>query len=305
MGFLEGGKTRFIQETMSDRRFHDGDKTLILVCEEGVEELDPSEFCGGNVDIEAIENESELNAKYLEDLRRKYRAERVLVEYNGMWLLQSLYSALPKNWQIYQTMLMLDATTFDVYNANMRQLMIDKLSAAEMIAVNRCDSGVDKKKFHDAVRALNRRASIVFEYKDGSVEPDDIKDELPFDLKASIVEIKDEDFGILYLDAMDDPEKYDGKTVMYTGLVARSPKLPKNSFIAGRFCMTCCANDINYIGFLCSSENDVRLKNKGWYKITAKVSVENNPVYRGAGPVLNILSVVPAQKPEDEIVYFV
>ncbi len=305
LGFLEGGKTRFIQETMSDKRFHDGDKTLILVCEEGIEEFDPSEFCGGNVTVEAIENESELNAKHLEELRKKCRAERVLVEYNGMWLLQSLISSLPKNWQIYQTMMMLDATTFDVYNANMRQLMIDKLSASEMIAINRCDSGIDKKKFHDAVRALNRRASIVFEYKDGSVEPDDIKDELPFDLNASLIEIKDEDFGILYLDAMDEPEKYDGKTITYTGLVAKSPKLPKNNFIAGRFCMTCCANDINYIGFLCSSENDVKLKNKGWYKVTAKVSVEKNPVYQGVGPVLNILSVIPTQKPKDEIVYFV
>lgn len=248
LGFLEGGKTQFIQESMSDKRFHDGDRTLIVVCEEGIEEFDTSKFHGGNVTIAVIEDEAELNAKHLEELRKKCRAERVLIEYNGMWLIQQLAEALPKNWQIYQTMMMLDATTFDIYNANMRQLMIDKFSAAEMIAINRCDPGVDKAKFHNAVRALNRRASIVFEYKDGSIEPDDIKDELPFDLKAPIVEIKDEDFGILYLDAMDEPDKYDGKVISYTGIIAKSPKLPKNTFIAGRFCMTCCAEDINYIG---------------------------------------------------------
>lgn len=304
LGFLEGGKTQFIQESMSDKRFHNGDKTLILVCEEGIEEFDVSKFHGGNVTIEVIDDESELNPKHLEELRKKCRAERVLVEYNGMWLIQKLVEALPKNWQIYQAMMMLDATTFDVYNANMRQLMIDKLQVAEMIAVNRCEQGVDKAKFHNTVRALNRRASIVFEYKDGSIEPDDIKDELPFDLKAPIVEIKDEDFGILYLDAMDEPEKYDGKVITYTGIIAKSPKLAKTSFIAGRFCMTCCAEDINYIGFLCNSATDLKLKNKGWYKIKAKVKVENNPVYQGVGPVMNILAVEPSKKPEEELVYF-
>lgn len=304
LGFLESGKTQFIQESMSDKRFHDGDRTLILVCEEGVEEFDTSQFHGGNVTIATIEDESELEPKHLEELRKKCRAERVLVEYNGMWLLQSLISALPKGWQIYQVMMMLDATTFDIYNANMRQLMIDKISVAEMIAINRCEEGVDKEKFHNAVRALNRRANIVFEYKDGSIEPDDIPDELPFDLDAPIVEIEDEDFGLLYLDAMDEPDKYDGKTITYTGIVAKSPKLPQNAFIAGRFCMTCCADDINYIGFLCNTETEIKLKNKGWYKVTAKIKVENNPVYQGAGPVLNILSIEPTQKPQEELVYF-
>lgn len=304
LGFLESGKTQFIQESMSDKRFHDGDRTLILVCEEGIEEFDTSKFNGGNVTIKVIEDESELNPKHLEELRKSCRAERVLVEYNGMWLIQSLVMALPKNWQIYQAMMMLDSTTFDLYNANMRQLMADKISVAEMIAINRCNEGIDKAKFHNAVRALNRRASIVFEYKDGSIEPDDTKDELPFDLNAPIIEINDEDFGILYLDAMDEPEKYDGKTITYTGIVAKSPKLPKNTFIAGRFCMTCCAEDLNYIGLLCRAETELKLKKKGWYTVTAKINVENNPVYQGIGPVLDIISVEPAQKPEDEIVYF-
>lgn len=165
LGFLEGGKTQFIQESMSDKRFHDGDRTLIVVCEEGIEEFDTSKFHGGNVTIAVIDDEAELNAKHLEELRKKCRAERVLIEYNGMWLIQQLAEALPKNWQIYQTMMMLDATTFDIYNANMRQLMIDKFSAAEMIAINRCEPGVDKAKFHNAVRALNRRASIVLNIK--------------------------------------------------------------------------------------------------------------------------------------------
>lgn len=304
LGFLESGKTRFIQESMSDKRFHDGDRTLILVCEEGEEEFDTSKFSGGNVTIVNIESKEQMSPKYFEECRKKCRAERVLIEYNGMWLLQELVNQFPKNWQIYQVMMMLDSTTFDVYDANMRQLMADKLSVSEMVAINRCEEGVDKEKFHKAVRALNRRASIVFEYKDGSIEPDDIKDELPYDMNAPVIEIEDDDFGILYLDAMDEPEKYDGKKIKFRGMIAKSPKLNKNTFIAGRFCMTCCADDINYIGFLCNIDSDDKLKNKGWYNVLAEIKVMNHPVYQGVGPVLNVCSIEQTSKPKEELVYF-
>ena len=40
-GFLESGKTSFINETLSDPKFYkDGDRTLLLLCEEGEEEYD-------------------------------------------------------------------------------------------------------------------------------------------------------------------------------------------------------------------------------------------------------------------------
>ena len=31
-GFLESGKTKFIQETLEDERFNAGEKTLLLLC---------------------------------------------------------------------------------------------------------------------------------------------------------------------------------------------------------------------------------------------------------------------------------
>ena len=39
-GFLESGKTSFIQETMTDPDFSDGTETLLIVCEEGEVEYD-------------------------------------------------------------------------------------------------------------------------------------------------------------------------------------------------------------------------------------------------------------------------
>ena len=37
-GFLESGKTKFAQQTLEDASFNNGDRILLLVCEEGVEE---------------------------------------------------------------------------------------------------------------------------------------------------------------------------------------------------------------------------------------------------------------------------
>ena len=59
-GFLEAGKTKFIQETLEDSRFNAGERTLLLLCEEGIEEYDASRFSGKNVFVEIIEKESDL-----------------------------------------------------------------------------------------------------------------------------------------------------------------------------------------------------------------------------------------------------
>ena len=94
-GFLEAGKTRFIQETLEDRRFCNGEKTLLLLCEEGEEEYAPDQFATKDVQIRVIENQSELTAEHLLALAAETKAERVVVEYNGMWMLDVLYAALP------------------------------------------------------------------------------------------------------------------------------------------------------------------------------------------------------------------
>ena len=86
-GFLEAGKTKFIQETLEDRRFCNGERTLLLVCEEGEEEYAPDQFADKSVFIRIIEDQSELNPEHLTALLKETRAERVVIEYNGMWII--------------------------------------------------------------------------------------------------------------------------------------------------------------------------------------------------------------------------
>ncbi len=306
LGFLDGGKTKFIQDTMCDERFQTKERTLCILFEDGDEELDTSKYKGGkNVTVVIAKGKEDLNTKFLEDALKKSRSERVMLEYNGMWTLQELGMVLPRNWQVYQIMMFADANSFESYNNNMRQLVYDKLNSAEVVFFNRCKPGFDKMPLHTIVRAVSRRTAIVYEYEDGTIENDDIEDPLPYDMDAPIVEIKDEDFGLLYLDAMDKPQNYDGKTIRYKALVARSPKFPKGSFVGGRFAMACCAEDIQYVGFMCRWKKADSMKNKGWYMITAEVRAERDKMFGGeAGPVLYVQDVKNAEKPEEETVYF-
>ena len=194
-GFLDAGKTAFIQETLEDPGFNTGEKTLVLLCEEGENEYRPERFAGGNVSFLPVEEQAGLTTAFLKDYQKKHRVDRVLIEYNGMWPLQALYDALPKDWDIYQIILLADSTTFASYMTNMRQLAVDKLQDPEMVIFNRCTDATDKAYLHRAVRMVNRRAQMAFERTDGSVDPDDVVDELPFDTDAPVIDIADEDFG--------------------------------------------------------------------------------------------------------------
>lgn len=303
-GFLEGGKTTIIQESLEDKRFNSGEKTLVLLCEEGERELEPSKFWGSNVTIRVIEDESEINRANLTALVREHRYDRIIIEYNGMWLLDTLYRNMPADWAIYQNMMFAEAKTFLNYNANMRQLVYDKLKDAEMIVLNRAYEGVDKEEIHKVVRGISRRAAIVYDYTDGHVEYDEIEDPLPFDIDAEIVEIKDEDFAIWYRDLSENMKAYEGKTVRFKGLIARDNKLAKNAAIIGRHIMTCCADDIQYGGMVCVFSSESPLQTGDWVTVKGKVKIEKAKVYRTHGPVVYVESTAFAVAPKQEVATF-
>lgn len=303
-GFLDSGKTRFMQGTLEDERFNAGEKTLLLVCEEGEEEYAPEQFSGANVHIEYIDDQDALDEKSLEALRKKYRAERVMVELNGMKLVSDFYAKMPESWQVYQEIMFADASTFLMYNANMRSLVVDKVGGCELIVFNRYDESIDKMELHKIVRAINRRCDIAYEDENGEVEYDDIEDPLPFDLDADVIEIKDEDYGIWYRDVSDDMKKYSGKTVKFRAQVAHTRKAEKGCFVPGRFIMTCCVDDIEFMGFVCQYEGAEELQQRSWVWVTAKISLRYHKLYKDMGPVLTAIEITPAEKAEQDVVTF-
>lgn len=309
VGFLESGKTSVIQETMEDERFNTGEKTLILLCEEGEVELDKSKFYGQNVVIETVDDEHGLTPDRIGAYAKKHRLDRVIVEYNGMWQLRTLFENLPDGWFIFQSMMFADASTFLAYNANMRSLVFDKIANAEMVIFNRFSDAYDKMAFHQIVRETgNRTAQIVYEYEGGRMDYDDIEDPLPFDKEADLIEIGDDDYALFYQDLSEDLKSYDGKKIKFKGIVARDSRLGKGSFIVGRHIMTCCADDIQFSGLIAlyktKDGSDVPIRNRDWVVVEGTMKIERHPLYKNEGPVLYVTSYAATSKPQKEVATF-
>ena len=305
LGFLESGKTKFIQETLEDKRMENGEKTLLLVCEEGEEEYSPEKFAVKNVVKVTLESVDELTEENLTLLTAKHKAERVVVEYNGTWLLQQFFDAMPESWVINQMMTFFDATTFLNYNANMRQLVFDKIQMTQMVVFNRFKGEYDKMEFHKAVRRISRRPDIVYEYLGGKPEFDDIEDPLPFDVNAPVIEIEDRDFAWFYRDMAEKADEYVGKTVKFKGMAAVSKKVPQGCIVLGRHIMTCCEADIAYDGFAvktCGLLDDIATRD--WLTVTAKITMEYNAVYKSVGPVLVAQKLERSEPPEEAVVTY-
>ncbi len=304
LGFLESGKTKFIQETLEDERMEDGGRTLLLVCEEGEEEYDPSRFAVKHVGIEYLDDVGDLTQSNLSFFMRKHRAGRVVVEYNGMWLLQQFFDAMPENWVVNQMMSFFDANTFINFNQNMRQLVFDKVQLTQLVVFNRFKGEFAKEDFHKVVRGISRRPDIVYEYVGGKAEYDDIEDPLPFDVNAPIIEIEDRDFAFFYRDLSENPKQYIGKKVSFKGMAAVSKKVGAGAIVIGRFIMTCCEADIAYDGFALKTNGLIEgVATKDWLKVVAEVGYGYSPVYRQQGPVLSAEKIERCEPlPKDESV---
>ena len=296
-GFLDSGKTKFIQETLEDERFNAGERTLVLLFEEGEEEYDISTYPHKNVWIETLDQQT-VTPKQLAALQKKYKAERIVAELNGMQQIGDLYMKFPEWWTVAQEVMFADATTILQYNANMRNLVMDKLVGAQMVVFNRLEKGDDVMPFHRLARAASRRIDILYDYTDGSTEFDEIEDPLPFDINAPVICINDEDYAIWYRDCTEEPEKYDGKTVCFKAQVAMLRRDKNGMFAPGRFVMTCCVDDIQFCGIPCRYDKPQELESRSWVVVTAKVTAERHKLYKGdLGPVLTAIRVEKGAEP--------
>ena len=303
-GFLDSGKSTFLQSTLEDKRFNNHERTLVLLCEEGECELDSSRFSGKNVTIQRVDSTDMLTVENLTAWQKGCRAQRVMVEYNGMWPMADLFENMPKNWVVYQEMMFADANTFEIYNANMRERVVDKLQGAQLVVFNRSRREADKMPLHKIVRGINRRTDIAYEYDNDEVEYDTIEDPLPFDKTAAIIAVEDIDYALWYRDLSEELDSYDGKTVRFKGQVVMDSSIPRGTFIVGRPLMTCCADDIRFAGLVCEWKDTNALSSRDWVEVTATISVRKHECYGRIGPVLHGVAVVKTQPLEQEVASF-
>ena len=299
-GFLEAGKTQFLDFTMQQDYFKTEGKTLLIVCEEGDTEYDEKKLKKNKTAVVFVDDMEKLTPQYLNELEVIYQPERVLMEWNGMWNQDDL--RLPKDWIVYQQVTIIDGSTFDLYLKNMKPLLGAMVRNSELIICNRCDGIEDLESYRRTLKAMNNRCEIVFEDEEGEIEEVSEAD-LPYDMSADVIEIAPRDYGIWYIDTMDKPDRYRGKVVEFTAMVLKSPNFPKNYFVPGRMAMTCCEADMTFLGYICKAREARKLETKEWVRVRARIEYEEWPDYQGTGPVLYAETVEPAE-PINEIVQF-
>lgn len=301
-GFLESGKTEFIKFTIEQPYFQTRGTTLLLVCEEGEEEYDAKILKRTNTVLERIVDEADFNPKHLMELEKKYNPERIVIEYNGMWNYKDM--KLPVHWKIEQQITNIDASTFSMYFTNMKSLLAEMIRKSEMIIFNRCDGIEELNVYKRNIKAINQIADIIFEDSNGEID-EIFEEDLPYNLEDEVIELDNEGYGIWYLDSLDHLERYLDKTVEFKARVLKPQGFPQDYFVPGRTAMTCCADDMAFLGFACEYEKADSLKNNEWVKVRAKVSLEYFADYQGEGPVLHALQVEAAEAPEEEVISFV
>lgn len=302
-GFLDSGKTQFLDFTLKQDYFRIDGTTLLLLCEEGEGEYDAEELKKYNTVIETVDSQEELTGEYLLEMDIKHRPDRVVVEYNGMWKVSDFEALrLPNGWGIEQKLTTVDASTFQMYLTNLKPLFVEMVRGAEMVLFNRCTDIKPLAGYRRSVKVVSPQAEVIFEDDNGEIE-NIFQDDVPYDMNAPVIQIRPEDYGIWYVDVMENQEKYRGKTVEYTARVLKPKSFPSKLFFPGRMAMTCCADDTTFLGYICKSAYAPKLKAGQWVKIRAKVRYENLSMYHGSGPVLEA-EYIEETDSISELVYF-
>lgn len=301
-GFLESGKTTMVHDWLEEEYFQDGRKTVVIVCEQGEKEYDEDELAKKNVSVVYVDSKSDFTAEFLDNLNKKYKPANILLEHDCMSKFDDTFGIeFPEGWYIEDVITTIDASTFDVYMKNMGAVMSEQFRYSSLVIFNRCNENTKKANLRANVKALNPPATVMFMNEDGSIEKAD--DVLPFDFNADVIEISDIDYGLWYIDVMENIERYDGKKVKFKGMVIRPSEFPRTAFICGRKAMTCCSDDLAFLKLLCLSKQCVKFQNNSWLTITAEIGYRDNDG-QGLVPVLNIIETEKAEKPETELVFF-
>lgn len=302
-GFLDSGKTEFITYTLGQSYFQMKGTTLLIVCEEGENEYGRDFLKKSRTVMEVVEDEEDFTSQTLIELEKKHKPGRIVVEYNGMWNVKNM--KFPWHWKLEQQITMINGVTFSAYFTNMKSLVAEHIRKSELIIMNRCD-GMEEKLagYKRNIMALNQNAELIFENAQGEMNVT-LEEDLPYDINEDPIVLNDLGYGFWYLDALDNIGRYEGKTIEYTAMVLHPGGFPKGYFVPGRMAMTCCADDMAFLGYACKYDKADSLEQKAWIKVTAKVRSEYFEDYGKEGPVLHAVRVEPASKPKNEVISFV
>lgn len=299
-GFLDAGKTRTIKESLLDPNFNEGERTLIIALEEGDEEYDNEFLKKSNSVVVYLDSINELTKEKQLELNEKYPAQRVFIELNGLEDDAILYNeGFCYAWDLCQALTIIDSTTFMNYMANMKQFMFNHIKNAETCIFNRADN-IDRRYVRNNLKAINHRLDIVYETTSG----EDLNgfDENLFG-DGDTFDLNNDDFGLWYMDALDHPQKYEGKTISFNAKFVEKHPEYDDVVSMGRPAMVCCANDIQYISLTCVEVQYADIVPGKYYHLKGKIHVQSDEMGQPTC-VLYVDEYQQTETPEDEFVYF-
>lgn len=307
MGLLESGKTSVIQDFLGNNQFANNECNLIILGEEGEEELEWDLLQESHSEIVVVEDETELSADYFRKLNDKYKPSSVLIELNGMWnVADFMNTEMPDGWFVFQTIGMVNAETFEIYQKNMKDRFMDVFRYCELIIFNRCDNSTRQQDIRRNIRVVNRKAQVIFEsdLEDFVEEPP----ELPFSIDTDPIEIELDDYGAWFVDLQDNPENYSKKRVRFDGYICSAKKEGKAHYATGRVGMACCADDMMFLGIPATGPSfkqlDAAKNQRKWGKITGVIYLKYGPDDEIENVYVKVESFAEGEKPKDAIVYF-
>ncbi len=299
-GFIDAGKTTAIKESLRDPNFNTGERTLLVVFEQGDVEYDEDFLEETNCDIVYLDKITELDEAKVNELDKRFKPDRVIIELNGMQDDNLLFAGIERpKWLVVDFLTFFDATQLKFQMLNMKQFVYNHVINSAICYINRSDDQ-DLVYFRNNLKAINRQLMVVFLDNEGRVTKR-MEQEL-FDTSKDL-EISDEDYGLWYIDAVDDADKYDGCNITLKLRHLETLSEYENVCIMGRQAMVCCSNDLQNIGLTCINVDPKRIEEGKYYYLKGKLQCVNDEEgYRTC--VLNVREIKNAPAPEDEYVSF-
>ena len=297
-GLIESGKTTLIKEIVENNVSYQAGNTLIVACEEGEVEYEDEWLKEYEVHFASVSSVDNLNSEFFLALDEKYQPTQIVLEYNSFFDIEKL--ELPEHMPVYQQITLIDATTFSIYFNNMRQIFNNLVKYSSLIIFNRCDGIKDLASYRRQVRALNTECQIGFEGKNGQLTSM-LDEDLPYDITKDIIILEEEDYPTWYIDVFDNYEKYQGKTIKFKTFVR---DILKDTFVVGRNVMTCCEDDIQFLGYEVVDETASLLSIGDCIFLEASISHEYSAFAQEEVIVLHAKKISKLPKEEDKVLTF-
>lgn len=299
-GFLEAGKTTFIKDLLKRDFFKIEEQTLIIACEQGEEEYDKEILEEGNAVVHYLEKEEDFCEETLTELEKKYHTGRTIIEFNGMW--DKKNKTFPWYWDDIMEITILDAKTFKLYSDNMRSMLADQIREAEIIVFYHSDVMREKiAAYTRNLKLINKSANYIYKGENGDIKLEE-NELLPYDINEQEISLKDSDFAVFCNDSLDRLDEYKGKKVNFIAKVYQMKDDADIQFVAGRHVMTCCAEDMQFTGIICSYMKSYELANEEWVSVSGIIKETFDEDLKKRLPICRVLELNQIDPPEEEII---